>query len=71
MKAQVSLLVKISIKQKIMLQLFIKLKTFEALKSLVHNTSLKNYQVLIKASRGMALERILDFLKFPIKFHKY
>ncbi len=37
-----------------------KIKNFEALKSLLHNTSLKNHHVLIKASRGMALERILQ-----------
>lgn len=37
-----------------------KFKTFEDLKSSLHKKSIKNQYILIKASRGMALERILE-----------
>jgi UDP-N-acetylmuramoyl-tripeptide--D-alanyl-D-alanine ligase len=39
-----------------------KFRSFEALAEELQNTSLKNKQILIKGSRGMALERILDVL---------
>lgn len=37
-------------------------KTFDDIKSDIHNLPLDNSTILIKASRGMALERLLDFL---------
>jgi len=37
-------------------------KTFDDLKEVIKTQELENATVLIKASRGMALERILDLL---------
>lgn len=39
-----------------------KFKTFELLQGYLKNTSFKNHHILIKGSRGMALERTLDFI---------
>ena len=41
---------------------FSKFKSFELLKNHLSKTTLKNQHVLIKGSRGMALERVLDFI---------
>ncbi len=40
----------------------IKIETFDELKEQLKNKSFKDKTIIIKASRGMALERILDFL---------
>jgi UDP-N-acetylmuramoyl-tripeptide--D-alanyl-D-alanine ligase len=37
-------------------------ETFDELKAVLESNSPKNATILIKASRGMALERILDFI---------
>ena len=40
----------------------LKLESFEALKKHIEEAKITNYQLLIKGSRGMALERIIDYL---------
>mgnify|MGYP003630182216 CR=1 FL=1 len=40
----------------------IKLKSFEALKEILETTKITNGNILIKGSRGMAMERILDLI---------
>jgi UDP-N-acetylmuramoyl-tripeptide--D-alanyl-D-alanine ligase len=39
-----------------------KFKSFDQLKETLDNNTLENATILIKGSRGMALERILDIL---------
>ena len=40
----------------------LKLASFDALKKYLSNTNITNFQILIKGSRGMALERAIDYL---------
>ena len=49
-------------KTKVILDRIEKFKTFEALQKELKNTIFTHSQILIKASRGMALERILDII---------
>lgn len=41
---------------------FTRFKTFELLQKYLENTTYKNQHILIKGSRGMALERVLNFI---------
>jgi UDP-N-acetylmuramoyl-tripeptide--D-alanyl-D-alanine ligase len=40
----------------------LKLASFDALKKYINESKITNYQLLIKGSRGMALERITEYL---------